>query len=48
MAAARKAGVDALVTFDRRGLIRPSVADYIGAVVATPSQILKQIKAHIN
>ena len=48
VAAARKAGVDALVTFDRRRLIRPSVADYIGAVVATPSQILKQIRAHIN
>ena len=45
VAAARKAEVDALVTFDRRHLIRPAVAEYLGAVVATPDQILRQVRA---
>jgi predicted nucleic acid-binding protein len=45
VAAAKKAKVDALVTFDRKHLIRPSVADYIGAAVATPDQVLKRVRA---
>ena len=45
VAAAKKAGVDAPVTFDRRHLIRQSVADYIGAVVTTPDQIVKRVRA---
>jgi predicted nucleic acid-binding protein len=45
VAAAKKASVDALLSFDRKHLHTRAVVDFIGAVVTTPDMILKQIQA---
>jgi predicted nucleic acid-binding protein len=45
VAAARKAKVDALVTYDRKHLLgKPEIAKYIGAVVVTPEDAVKALR----
>jgi predicted nucleic acid-binding protein len=46
VAAARKAKVEALVTYDRKHLLgKPEVAKYIGAKVVTPEEAVKLLQS---
>ena len=44
VAAAKKAKVDALVTFNDKHLITQPVAEYIGALVGRPGEVLRWIR----
>jgi hypothetical protein len=48
VAADKKAQVDALVTFDRKHLLQPSVAAYIGALVCRPDEALRRVRAQLK
>ena len=46
VAAAKKANVDALVTYDRKHLLgKPAVAKYLGALVLTPEDAIKLLQS---
>ena len=45
VAAAKLAAVSFLVSFDRKHVILPTVADYIGAIVTTPNRIVEELRA---